>query len=65
LTNRQKTKEQFDKHAFPHSFHIGDKVIIANDFDATKNPKIVANWKGPSEIIGINDINAKVKLKTT
>jgi hypothetical protein len=38
-------------------------VLIANDFDTTKNPKLVLNWKGPTEIIGINDTNAKVKLK--
>jgi len=63
LTNSQKTKEQYDKHALPHTFRIGDKVLIANDFDTTKNPKLVPNWKGPAEIIDINNTNAKVKLK--
>jgi hypothetical protein len=38
-TNGQKTKEQYDKKAFPHTFQIGDKVLIANDFDTTKNSK--------------------------
>jgi hypothetical protein len=47
----------------PHNFQIGDKVLIANDFDTTKNPKLVPNWKGPGEIIDINDTNAKIKFK--
>jgi hypothetical protein len=37
-------------------------VLIANDFDTIKNPKLVPNWKGPGEIIDINDINAKIKF---
>jgi hypothetical protein len=36
-------------------FKIGDKVLISNDFDTTKNPKLVPNWKGPGKIIDIND----------
>ncbi len=47
----------------PNSFKIGDKVLISNDFDTTKNPKLVPNWKGPGEIIDINDTNAKIKFK--
>jgi hypothetical protein len=47
----------------PHNFKIGDKVLIANDFDTMKNPKLVPNWKGPGEIIDINDTNAKIKFK--
>ena len=42
------------KKTMPHNFKIGDKVLIANDFDTTKNPKLVPNWKGPGEIIDIN-----------
>jgi hypothetical protein len=59
----EKTKEQYDKNSMPHNFHIGDKVLIANDFDTTKNPKLVPNWKGPGEIIDINDTNARIKFK--
>jgi hypothetical protein len=59
----KKQKEHYDKHALPHTFIIGDKVLIANDFGTTKNPKLVPNWKGSAEIIDINDTNAKVKLK--
>ncbi len=62
-SNGQKTKEQYDNKAMPHSFKIGDKVLISNDFDTTKNPKLVPNWKGPGEIIDINDTNAKIKFK--
>ncbi len=56
-------KEQFDKCEFPHSFKISDKVLNTNEFDTTKNPKLVLNWKGPAEIIDVNDTKAKVKFK--
>jgi hypothetical protein len=46
-----------------HTFKIGDKVLITNDFDTTKNPKLVPNWKGPGKIIDINDTNARIKFK--
>ena len=59
----KKTKEQYDKKSMPHDFKIGDKVLIANDFDTTKNPKLVPNWKGPGEIIDINDTNTRIKFK--
>ncbi len=62
-TNGLKTKEQCDKKAFPHSFKIGDKLLICNDFDTTKNPKLVPNWKGPGEIMDINDTNTIIKFK--
>jgi len=62
-SNGQKTKEHYDKKAMPNSFKIGDKVLISNDFDTMKNPKLVPNWKGPGEIIYINDTNAKIKFK--
>ena len=47
----------------PHSFKIGDNVLISNYFDTTKNPKLVPNWKGPGKIIDINDTIAKIKFK--
>jgi hypothetical protein len=61
--NGQKTKDQYDKKAMPHSFKIGDKVLISNDFDTTKNLKLVPNWKGPGKIIDVNNTNAKIKFK--
>ncbi len=63
-TNGQKTKEQYDKKSMPHNFKIGDKVLIANDFDTTKNPKLVPNWKGPGEIIDIMTLMQKSNSKT-
>jgi hypothetical protein len=63
VTNSQKTKEQLDKRAVPHAFKIGDKVLITNEFNTTKNLKLVPNWKGPAEIININDTNTKWKFK--
>jgi hypothetical protein len=62
-SNRLKMKEQYDQKALPHTCKIGDKVLISNDFDTTKTPKLVPNWKGPGEIIDINDTNAKIKFK--
>lgn len=44
-----------------HSFKIGDKILIANDFKTTKNSKLVPKWKGPAEIIDLNDITQKRK----
>jgi hypothetical protein len=46
VTNGSKTKEHFNKHASPHSFKNSNKVLIKNDFDTRKNPKLVPNWKG-------------------
>jgi hypothetical protein len=59
----KKQKNNMTKKSMPHNFEIGDKVLIANDFDTTKNPKFIPNWKGPGEIIDINDTNAKIKFK--
>jgi hypothetical protein len=39
-----------------------DKVLITNDFYMGKNPKLAPSFKGPAEIIDINDTNAKVKI---
>jgi len=45
-----------------HKFKIGDKVLICNDFYNGKNPKLVPQFKGPGEVIDINDTNARVKI---
>ena len=63
MTNGQKTKAQFDKHAQQHLFDFSEKVLVSNDFDTTKNPKLVPNLKGLAEIINVNDTNAKVQFK--
>ena len=57
-----KSKNTFDKNTMPHSFKIGDKVLISNNFYIGKNPKLAPTYTGPGEIIDINDTNAKVKL---
>jgi hypothetical protein len=46
----------------PHTFKIGDKVLISNNFYVGKNPKLAPTFTGPAEMIDINDTNAKVKL---
>jgi hypothetical protein len=55
-------KDVFYKDTSAHKFKIGDKVLISNDFYTGKNPKLVPAFKGPAEIIDINDTNAKVKI---
>jgi hypothetical protein len=60
--NGEKTKQYSDKKMASHLFHIGDKVLIANDFYATKNSKLVPNWRGLAEIIDISDTNVKVQI---
>jgi hypothetical protein len=57
-----KSKNTFDKNSMPHTFKIGDKVLISNDFYVGKNPKLAPTYAGPGKIIDINDTNAKVKL---
>jgi len=37
-------------------------VLISNNFYTGKTPKLAPSFKGPSEIIDINDTNAKVKI---
>ncbi len=43
-------------------FKIGDKELISNDFYNGKNPKLAPHFKGPGEIIDVNDTNTKVKI---
>jgi ribosomal protein L21E len=61
----QKSKINFNKNTKLHNFQIGDKVLIENDFYNGKNPKLAPHFKGPGEIIDINDTNAKVKLNNS
>jgi len=56
----KRQKNNMTNKAMPHPFN---KVLIANNFDTTKKPKLVPNWKGPGKIIDINDTNAKIKFK--
>jgi len=59
----QKSKNNFDINTQVHNFKIADKVLISNDFYNSKNTKLALQFKGPGEIIDINDTNAKVKIK--
>ncbi len=60
--NIEKSKAHFEKDTSDHQFQIGDKVLISNDFYTGKNLKWAPSYKGPGEIIDINDTNAKVKI---
>jgi transcription elongation factor len=57
-----KNQKVTDKEACAHKFQISDKVLISNDFNMGKTPKLGPSFKGPGEIIDINDNNAKVKM---
>jgi acid phosphatase class B len=57
-----KSKNNFEKNTMAHKFKIGDKVLISNDFYNGKNPKLAPQFKGPGEVIDINDTNARVKI---
>jgi hypothetical protein len=57
--NGEKSKVHFDKDPSEHKFQIGDKVLISNEFYTAKYPKLAPSYKGPGEIIDINDTNAK------
>ncbi len=46
----------------PDKFKIGDKVLISNDFNVGKNPKLAPTFTDLCEIVDINDTNAKVKI---
>ena len=60
--NGRKTKEQYNKKAMPHSFKIGDKVLITNDFDTTKNQFQIG--KGQLKSLTLITLMPKSKLKT-
>ncbi len=60
--NTDKNKKNFDKDTSDHKFKICDKVLISNDFYTGKNPKFAPQFKGPGQIIDINDTNAKMKI---
>jgi hypothetical protein len=59
-----KTKVTFDRKTKCHSFKIGDLALVATGFVVTNNPKLVPKWKGPTEIIDVNDTNANIKINS-
>jgi hypothetical protein len=60
--NVKKSKVHFDKDASDHKFQIVNKVLISNNLYTGKKPKLAPSFKGPGEIIDINETNAKVKI---
>ncbi len=63
LRMASKQKCTLTKSTSDHKFKIRDKGHFANDFYNGKNPKLtVSNFHCPSEIININDTNAKNKF---
>jgi hypothetical protein len=61
-SNGQRTNSDLNKNARPHTLSIENLVCVANDFVIVKNPKLATKWKGPAQIIDINDMNAKNRL---
>jgi hypothetical protein len=60
--NSAKTKDNFDKSAFPHNFSINDLVWFEDFAPLGKNPKLTSIWQGPAKITEINDTNARLQL---
>jgi len=58
-------KNQHDKHARPHSFKIGQNVMLQEMNFLHKNPKLARQWSGPHIIVDINDTNATIRLHKT
>lgn len=52
LTQKEKSKIQYDKKASPQYFQIGDKVLIKNN---CRLSKFSSHWKGPYDIVDIHD----------
>jgi hypothetical protein len=60
--NQDSTKTNFDKTAFPHSFHVNDLVWYEDFAPLGKNPKLTPKWQGLAKITEINDTNARILL---
>jgi transposase InsO family protein len=58
----EKTKDNFDKKAFPHEFKINDLVLYEDFSPLGKNAKLTPKWLGPAKITEINDTNARIQL---
>jgi hypothetical protein len=61
-SNQDVSKDNFDKHALPHSFNIDDLVWYEDFAPLGKNPKLTPKWSGPAKITEINDTNARILL---
>ena len=54
---------QYDKHAEPQKFTIGDLVLYSETNFLGLIQKLVPKWLGPAEIIELSDTNVTIKLK--
>jgi hypothetical protein len=61
-SNQDVSKDNFDKHALPHSFNIDDLVWYEDFAPLGKNPKLTPKWSGPAKITELNDTNARILL---
>ena len=61
-SNQDISKDNFDKHALPHSFNVDDLVWYEDFAPLGKNPKLTPKWSGPAKITEINDTNARILL---
>jgi hypothetical protein len=59
----EKYKFNYDRKSALHKFEIGQKVWLSYTTSIGKNAKLAPNWIGPSEVVDVNDTNAKLKIK--
>ena len=64
LSSKERSKEQYDKHAKPSSFRVGDTVFLKNDATQKgKNKKLSNLWSGPYDVISTNGVNSTIFVK--
>jgi len=60
LNSKNKSKEYYDKQLRPHTFHIGDKVLLKNE---SKKHKLSQIWIGPYSVVRIpGEVNTTIKI---
>jgi len=58
-------KDDHDKHARPHTFKQGQKVMLKEMTFLHKNPKLAHQWSGPHEVLQADETNVSLKMQKT
>lgn len=57
---KHKSKERYDKNAYPRTFEIGQKVLLQ---DKTSQNKLCPKWLGPFDVLEIDPHNKNVTIQ--
>ena len=61
-----KAEEYFDQKAKPHSYQVGQLVLLAETNFLHRNAKLAPKWTGPHEILRLKgDSNVELKISTS